>query len=152
MTQSISRSTRPKSLGLDRLEGALPQVEHPGDQRRLELAAVDEVAGPVEVLLLDVERAGLAAVGQPDLAAAGRCRGEISRIARIGFSIVRSRITTPSSIIRSTRSQVATLSMRGGLAHVRVADDHVQPAVALGVGVRLVAGVDDRAGCGWWRC
>ena len=36
---------------------------------------------------------------------------EISRIARIGFSIVRSRITTPSSIIRSTRSQLATLSM-----------------------------------------
>ena len=36
---------------------------------------------------------------------------EISRIARIGFSIVRSRITTPSSIIRRTRSQLATLSM-----------------------------------------
>ena len=35
----------------------------------------------------------------------------ISRIARIGFSIVRSRITTPSSIIRSTRSQLATLSI-----------------------------------------
>ena len=36
---------------------------------------------------------------------------EISRIARIGFSMVRSRITTPSSIIRSTRSQEATLSI-----------------------------------------
>ena len=35
---------------------------------------------------------------------------EISRIARIGFSMVRSRITTPSSIIRSTRWQEATLS------------------------------------------
>ena len=35
---------------------------------------------------------------------------EISRIARMGFSMVRSRITTPSSIIRSTRSQLATLS------------------------------------------
>ena len=35
----------------------------------------------------------------------------ISRMARIGFSIVRSRITTPSSIIRSTRSQLATLSI-----------------------------------------
>ena len=32
-------------------------------------------------------------------------------MARIGFSMVRSRITTPSSIIRSTRSQLATLSM-----------------------------------------
>jgi hypothetical protein len=34
------------------------------------------------------------------------------------------------------------------LAHVRVADDDVQAAVALGVGVRLVAGVDDRTRAG----
>ena len=34
----------------------------------------------------------------------------ISRIARIGFSSVRSRITTPASIIRSTRSVAPTLS------------------------------------------
>ena len=33
-----------------------------------------------------------------------------SRIARIGFSSVRSRITTPASIIRSTRSVLPTLS------------------------------------------
>ena len=38
----------------------------------------------------------------------------------------------------------ADLEQRGDLVHVRVADDDVQPAVALGVGVRLVAGVDDR--------
>ena len=35
---------------------------------------------------------------------------QISRIARIGFSRVRSRITTPASIIRSTRSRWPTLS------------------------------------------
>ena len=34
----------------------------------------------------------------------------IVRIARIGFSIVRSRMTTPASIIRSTRSALPTLS------------------------------------------
>ena len=34
----------------------------------------------------------------------------ISRIARIGFSSVRSRITTPASIIRSTRSALPILS------------------------------------------
>ena len=73
---------------------------------------------------------------------------EISRIARIGFSRVRSRMTTPSSIIRSTRSQLADLEHRGGLAHVGVADDDVEPAVLLGVGVRLVAGVDDRPAAG----
>ena len=42
----------------------------------------------------------------------------------------------------------ADLEHRGGLAHVGVADDDVQAAVALGVGVRLVAGVDDRPGAG----
>ena len=35
---------------------------------------------------------------------------ETSRMARIGFSSVRSRITTPASIIRSTMSAVPTLS------------------------------------------
>jgi hypothetical protein len=39
----------------------------------------------------------------------------------------------------------AELQQRRDLAQVRVADDHVQPAVLLGVGVRLVARVDDRA-------
>ena len=75
----------------------------------------------------------------------------ISRMARIGFSSVRSRITTLASIIRSTRSVAPSFSSVVGLAHVRVADDHVQPPVALGVGVRLVAGVDDRAGPGGRR-
>ena len=36
------------------------------------------------------------------------------------------------------------LEVRRDLGEVRVADDHVQPAVLVGVGVRLVAGVDDR--------
>jgi hypothetical protein len=49
--------------------------------------------------------------------------------------------TTPSSSMRSTRS-APTLS-KVGLAHVRVADDDVQAPVLLGVGVGLVAGVDD---------
>jgi hypothetical protein len=37
------------------------------------------------------------------------------------------------------------LEERRDLAQVRVADDHVQPPVLLGIGVRLVARVDDRA-------
>ena len=45
----------------------------------------------------------------------------------------------------------ADLEQRGRLAHVRVADDHVQPAEPLGVGVRLVPGVDDRPGPGGRR-
>ena len=43
------------------------------------------------------------------------------------------------------------LQESGVLAHVRVADDHVQAAVALGVGVRLVAGVDYRPAPGGRR-
>ena len=39
----------------------------------------------------------------------------------------------------------ADLEERRDLAQVRVADDHVQPAVLLRIGVRLVARVDDRA-------
>ena len=38
----------------------------------------------------------------------------------------------------------ADLEVGRDLGEVGVADDHVQPAVLLGVGVRLVAGVDDR--------
>ncbi|MEU9001969.1 hypothetical protein [Streptomyces sp. NPDC048551] len=37
----------------------------------------------------------------------------------------------------------AELEVRGDLGEVRVADDHVEPAVLLGVGVRFVPGVDD---------
>ena len=39
----------------------------------------------------------------------------------------------------------AELEVGGDLGQVRVADDDVQPAVLVGVGVRLVAGVDDAA-------
>ncbi len=44
-----------------------------------------------------------------------------------------------------------TLTKSRVLAHVRVADDHVETPVLLGVGVRLVAGVDDRAAAGGGR-
>ena len=36
------------------------------------------------------------------------------------------------------------LQVRGHLAHVGVADDDVEPPVLVGIGMRLVAGVDDR--------
>src|SRR3954447_19532943 len=83
-----------------------------------------------------------------------------SRIARMGFSSVRSRITTPASTPAHQRAgpprldhaqhQVgrADLEQHGRLAHVGVADDDVQPAEPLRVGVRLVARVNDRAAAG----
>ena len=55
-------------------------------------------------------------------------------------------MTVLPSTIRRTRSVMPDLHERRPLAHVRVADDHVQPAEAFRVGVRLVAGVDDGTG------
>ncbi len=46
--------------------------------------------------------------------------------------------------MRSTRSAEPDLEQSGRLAHVAVADDDVQAAVEVGIGMRLVAGVDDR--------
>ena len=68
----------------------------------------------------------------------------ISRIARIGFSRVMSRMHHAGLDHPQHQVGGADLEQRRGLAHVGVADDDVQAAVALGVGVRLVAGVDDR--------
>src|SRR5580693_2524406 len=45
---------------------------------------------------------------------------------------------------REHQRRRAQLQVAGDLAHIRVADGHVQAAVLLRVGVRLVPGVDDR--------
>ena len=76
---------------------------------------------------------------------------EISRMARIG--IVEGEVPQRDSCLDHLQHQrrAADLEEGGGLAHVRVADDDVQPAVPLGVGVRLVPGVDDRPGPGGRR-
>ena len=49
-----------------------------------------------------------------------------------------------SSIIASMMDGRPDLQEGRDLRQVRVADDHVQPAVLLRIGVRFVAGVDDR--------
>ena len=51
----------------------------------------------------------------------------------------------PSSIMREHNRGGADLEERRDLAQVRVADDHMETAVLLWVGVRLVARVHDRA-------
>ena len=116
-----------------------------------DLAAVDEVAGLGEVLALDVERAGLAAVGQADLAAAGDV---VADLADRADRVLHREVAHHHALLDHPQHQVAAghLEHRGRLAHVGVADDDVQAAVLLGVGVRLVAGVDDRPATGWWRC
>ncbi len=69
---------------------------------------------------------------------------ETSLIARTGSRSEKSRSIAPSSIIESTIAVAPVAQVDRVLAHVRVADDHVQAAVLLAVGVGLVARVDDR--------
>src|SRR6478609_7009765 len=55
--------------GHPRHQAALLEVERLFDDRRADPPPVDEVAGLAEVFLLDLQGAGLAAVGEADLAA-----------------------------------------------------------------------------------
>ena len=110
MTQSISRSTRPRSSDSTALRPRSHRSSAASIVGVLICRAVDEVAG----LARGTRPGSRAREASRPLASRTLRRPVtswlISRIARIGFSIVRSRITTPSSIIRSTRSQEATLS------------------------------------------
>src|SRR5680860_535924 len=129
--------------GLDRLEPAFPQVEGAIDQWRSQLAPVHEVAGPGEVLVLDLQGAGLAAVGEAHLPASGHVVGDLADRAD---RVLHRQVAHHHTFFDHPQHQVAAgdLEHGGRLAHVRVADDDVQPPVALRIGVRLVAGVDDR--------
>ena len=73
---------------------------------------------------------------------------QTSRIARIG--VLQSEVAHDDAGFDHAQDEVrrTDLQQRRRLGHVGVADDDVQPAEALGVGVRLVAGVDDRAAAG----
>ena len=102
------------------------------------------LAGLLQVLHLQLDRGHPAAVAQRDQVLAASGRGRSPAASATGPSTARSPSRNPSSIIASTSAVRAHLEVGGDLAHVRVADDHVQPPVLLRVGVRLVAGVDDR--------
>ena len=97
---------------------------------------------PLEVLPLDLHRREPAAVGQRHRAVQVRSR-ETSWSAAPG-SRARGRDVVVLDHLQHERRR-PDLEERRDLAQVRVADDHVQAAVLLGVGVRLVAGIDDRA-------
>ena len=101
------------------VQGTFPQAEDAAGDR-VAAPLVREVGRLGKVLALDIERARLAAVGQPYPAAPGQVVADFL-IALIGFSRVRSLMTMPASIMRSTRSVAPTLSSVRGLAHVGVA-------------------------------
>ncbi len=141
ITQSSSRS---EALGILRepVEHRRPprhDVLHP----RLVRAALVVRAGPVEVLALEIDGGQGAAVLEPDGLPAGEVAGDLAVARCTGPSRERSRSMKSSSIMLRTMRHRAHLEVVGDVGHVGVADDHVEAAVLLGVGVGLVAGVDD---------
>ena len=129
----------------------LPHLERLLLERR-QAVALGEAQRPVEVLGLDVDRRELAAVGEANAPAAGDVVADLADRA----DRVLEREVAPGRAVVFEHAQDdrrrADLQERRVLAHVRVADDHVQAAEPLGVGVRLVARVDDRPrSCGGAR-
>ena len=128
---------------LDRRDAVLPHLEGLLLERR-EALGIGIPQRPVEVLALDVERAQLAPVRQPDGAAA---RHVVADLADRPDRVLQGHVAQHHvGVLEHPQHAGRRTDLDEGrvLAHVRVADDHVQPAVALGVGVRFVAGVDDR--------
>jgi len=121
------------------VRGAAPQVEHARDGG-VAAALGDEVDGLGVVLPLDLQCVGLAAVGELDLAAAGDV---VADLADRPDRVLQREVAHRHARLDHPQHQVgrADLEQRRDLVHVAVADDDVQPAEALGVGVRLVAGV-----------
>src|ERR1022692_2347947 len=70
---------------------------------------------------------------------------EIARSSATGASIERSVSRNLSLDHGEDQGGRAELQVGSDLAHIRVADDHMEPPVFLGVCVRLVPGVDDRS-------
>src|SRR5581483_6419386 len=133
-------------LGFDRVELTPPQVDDLLDLR-VGLAGLQVVDGAGVVLALNVERAGLPATGETHRAPAGQVVADLAdRADRVVEREVAERHARFDHLQHQRRG--ADLQHGRGLGHVRVTDDDVQAAVFLGVGVRLVAGVDDRAASG----
>ena len=120
----------------------LPPFEHLEVVRRGVLL-LDVLPRALEVLPLHLHRREPAAVGQADERRAREVPGHVverrhrRRQREVGDVAVLDQL--------EDERRRPELQQRRDLAQVRVADDHVQPAVLLGVGVRLVARVDDRA-------
>src|SRR5579871_1153129 len=100
--------------------------------------------GAVEVLGLDVERARFPPVRQAHAAGARSVVADLTdrpdRVLQGHVAQHHARVLEHPQHDR----RGAHLEEGGVLAHVGVADDHVEPAEALGIGVGLVTRVDDR--------
>ncbi len=137
-------------VGLEALQAVLPHVEG-GVLLWGEALTVAVADGSLQVLALDVERAHLPTVGQADRASAGDVVADLADGADrvLEGQVAHHRRGVLEHAQHDARG--SDLEKGGVLAHVRVAHDDVQPAVLLGVGMGLVAGVDDRPTAGRGR-
>ena len=100
-----------------------------------------------QVFPLDLQGGELPAVGEPDEGPAAEVVGDLADAAD---GVFHPHVPHDHPGLDHPQDQVhgADLQQGRGFGHVGVADDDVQPAVELGVGVRLVPGVDDGPGPG----
>ncbi len=134
-------------VGLQPGQHRLPAVQHVGGHRVGvgAVAVLDVLARLLGVLHLQLHGGQRAAGAQRDQLRAASGRATRRAASPPAGRPSRSTDRKPSSIIASTSDVRAELEVGRDLGEVGVADDDVQPAVLLGDGVRLVAGVDDRA-------
>ena len=111
---------------------------------RVGVAAVHQLGHPVEVDPLQRKGGQLTAVGQRDGGAQRRVAADdVHGVHRPGQRQVGQVDALFDQVEHQRRG--AELEVGRRLREVRIADDDVQPPVLVGVGVRLVAGVDDAA-------
>lgn len=128
------------------MQDGLPAVEDvPGHLVDVGAEAVlDVLAGLLEVFHLELDGGHLAAVAEGEQVLAGRVVGDG---AECGDGHVDGEVDGEEAVFDHGEDEGggAELEVGGELGHVGVADDDVEAAVFLGVGVGFVAGVDDGA-------
>ncbi len=131
-------------VDLEAAEDRLPAGEHVGGLA-VDVGTepvLDVLAGLLEVLHLQLHRGHPTTVAQSHQMLEGRIVRD--RPQRRHGPVHRQVRGEPAVLDhREDQGGRSHLQVGGDLAHVRVADDDVQPAVLLRVGVRLVPGVDD---------
>lgn len=131
---------------LEPVEGVLPAAE---DVLGLvvgvrAVAFLDVLAGQLVVLHLELYGGECAAAAQRDEVLE---RGVVRDLVEGAYGLVDGEVDGDEAVLDHGEDQGrrAQLEVGRDLRQVRVADDHVQAAPFLGVGVRFVAGVDDGA-------
>lgn len=107
-------------------------------------AFFDVFAGELVVLHLELYRGECAAAAEGDQALEG---GVVRHLVEGAYRLVDGEVHRDEAVLDHGEDQGrgAELEVGRDLREVGVADDHVEAAVLLGVGVGLVAGVDDGA-------